>query len=87
MDELTRLQLLTEAIMEYRTQFRNGREVDQFGQMIIGIVEQANDPHLLELVQEAYNQRNQSFGLSSVEILTEAMNYMHDKIDQLQKNA
>ena len=86
MDELTRLQLLTEAVMEFRTQLRNGFEVDNFGQMILEIVQQANDQHLSELVIEAYNQRNTNFGLVSIEILTEAMNYMHDKIDQLQKH-
>jgi hypothetical protein len=84
MDELTRLQLLTEAVMEFRTMLRNGLEVDEFGQMVLEIVQQANDRHLLELVQEAYEQRQKSF--SAIEILTEAMNYMHNKIDQLQKH-
>lgn len=84
MDELTRLQLLTEAVMEFRTLLRNGMEVDEIGQMILEVVQQGNDRHLLELVQEAYAQREKSF--AAIEILTEAMSYMHDKIDQLQKN-
>lgn len=84
MDELTRLQLLTEAIMEFRTLLRNGMEVEEIGQMVLEVIQQGNDKHLLELVQEAYAQRDKSF--AAIEILTEAMNYMHDKIDQLQKN-
>lgn len=84
MDELTRLQLLTEAVMEFRTLLRNGMEVDEFGQMVLEIVQQANDRQLLELVQEAYAGRQKSF--AAIEILTEAMSYMHDKIDRLQKN-
>ncbi|HHY73477.1 MAG TPA: hypothetical protein GX497_09680 [Bacillus bacterium] len=82
MDELTRLQLLTEAVMEFRTLLRNGMKVDEFGQMVLEIVQNANDPHLLELVQAAYTQRKNSF--SAIEILSEAMNYMHNKIDKLQ---
>lgn len=84
MDELTRLQLLTEVVMEFRTLLRNGMEVDEFGQMVLEIVQQANDRHLLELVQEACAQRQKSF--AAIEILTEAMSYMHGKIDQLPKS-
>lgn len=84
MDELTRLQLLTEAVMEFRTQLRNDFEVDNFGQMVVEIVRKSNDSHLIELVEEAYKQRNNS--KAAIDILTEAMSYMHDKIDQQQRN-
>lgn len=82
MDELTKIQLITEAVLEFRTQIKNGFEVDNFGQVVLEIVQTSNDHHVIEIVQEAYKQRHNS--LAAIEILTEAMSYLHEKIDQMQ---
>lgn len=85
MDELTRLQLITEAVMEFRTQLKNDFKVDEIGQMVIEIIEKSNDSQLLQFVQEAYTQRKNRE--AAIDILTEAMSYMHEKIDQMQKRS
>ncbi|WP_017755352.1 hypothetical protein [Calidifontibacillus oryziterrae] len=82
MDELMRLQLLTEAVLEFKTQIKNDFEVDKMGEMVLEIVEQANDPQLLEFVEHAYDQRHNRN--VAIDILNEALSYMHTKIDQLQ---
>ncbi|NSL51014.1 hypothetical protein [Calidifontibacillus erzurumensis] len=83
MDELTKLQLLTEAVLEFRTQLRNANDVNELGQMVLDIMKQAKDRQLIELVQEAYEQRENR--QNAIHILTEAITYLHGKIDQLQK--
>ncbi|WP_374724375.1 hypothetical protein [Calidifontibacillus erzurumensis] len=83
MDELTKLQLLTEAVLEFRTQLRNANDVNELGQMVLDIMKQAKDRQLIELVQEAYEQRENR--QNAIQILTEAITYLHGKIDQLQK--
>ncbi|WP_102346471.1 hypothetical protein [Bacillus sp. Marseille-P3661] len=81
MDELTRLQLITEAVMEFKTQLKNDFEVDQMGEMVMEIIENAQDHQLYELVKQAYVQRHNR--QVAIDILNEAMSYMHSRIEQL----
>lgn len=83
MDELMRLQLLTEAVLEFKTQIKNDFEVDRIGEIVLEIVQQSNDPQLLEFVEQAYEQRHNRH--AAIDILNETMSYMHAKIDQYQK--
>lgn len=85
MDEMTRLQLLTEAVLEFRTHINSDLKVESIGKMVIDIVQNANDPQLLELVQTAYKQRENR--QVAYDILNEAMSYMYEKIDRLQNSS
>lgn len=80
MDRVKRLQMVTEVVLEFRTQLKNDMNVDEIGSVILDIVREFQDLQLYELMREAYNQRQSP--QMAIDCLNEAISYLYNKIDE-----
>ncbi len=81
MNQLERLQILTEVIGEFRTAILIDEEPENVGRMVLEVIQETGDPKLADLVLNAYLKLADRE--LSVHYLDEAIAIMHDRIDQL----
>ncbi|WEG11973.1 hypothetical protein PU629_17865 [Pullulanibacillus sp. KACC 23026] len=81
MDQLHRLQVITEIIGEFRTAILLDNEPEQMGRMVLEVIQEVGDPPLADSVLNAYMKlANRE---SAVSYLDEAIKRLHDQIDVL----
>lgn len=81
MNNLERLQVLTEIIREFKTAILNEIEPEKTGSLILEIIQESGDAELADYVLQAYLRLSQP--TTAVEYLDEATKYLHNKIDQI----
>lgn len=81
MDALTRLQMLTEVVTEFKTALLSGRQPDQIGRMVVDIANDSEDGILYDHVLNAYLKMSNE--KAAVEALDEATRHLHEEIDKL----
>lgn len=80
MDELTRLQMLTEVVTEFKTALLSDREAGQIGRMVLDIANDADDGILFDKVQTAFLKMSDK--KAAVEVLNQAISHLHEEIDR-----
>ncbi|WLR52969.1 hypothetical protein LC040_08825 [Bacillus tianshenii] len=81
MNELQRLQLVAEAVLEFKTQIKNDFEVEKVGRLVLDIVRGMQDEQLTALVEEAYQQLPDY--TAATQCLSEAQSYIDRRLDGL----
>jgi hypothetical protein len=78
-DQLHRLQVITEIIGEFRTAILLDQEPEKMGRMVLEVIQEAGDTHLADSVLNAYMKlANRE---SAVSYLDEAIKRLHGQID------
>lgn len=81
MNQLERLQIITEIIGEFRTAILIDQEPEKVGRMVLEVIQETGDTNLADLVLNAYLKlSNRELAVSS---LDEAIKLMHQRIDEL----
>lgn len=81
MDQLERLQIITEIISEFRTAILIDQEPEKVGRLVLEVIQETGDTNLANLILNAYMKlSNRELAVSS---LDEAIKIMHERIDSL----
>lgn len=81
MNQLERLQIITEIVSEFRTAILLDQEPEKVGRMVLELIQEAGDTHLADMVLNAYMKlANREWAVKQLE---EAIQRLHDQIDNL----
>ncbi|MBM7643916.1 hypothetical protein JOD45_000107 [Scopulibacillus daqui] len=83
MNELERLQILTEIIREFKTAILMDQEPDKVGRLVLEVIQGAGDTSLGDQVLSAYMRLSDPE--QAVSYLDHATKYLHEKIDHVQQ--
>lgn len=83
MDKLTRLQILTEMVREYKTAILMDREKEAIGNEVLDIINMAGDSILYDKVWNAKLKLAKGLSKEAIDHLDEATKYLHGEIDLL----
>lgn len=81
MNQLERLQIITEVIGEFRTAILLDQEPEKVGRMVLEVIQETGDTNLADLVLDAFLKLSDRE--LAVSKLDEAIKWMHERIDQL----
>lgn len=80
MDTLTRLQMLTEVVTEFKTALLNDQQPDQIGRFVLDIANDSDDGILYDLVLNAYLKMGDE--KSAVQSLDKAIHHLYQRIEE-----